>query len=89
MDCYNTSLNLFQLTTELLYLNESRLRIEFCPSLGSRANVNKELIYFEYLFNSLTLVGSPCRTWQETESNRFLHVLCRNDNYIFFTLKMH
>jgi hypothetical protein len=31
----------------------------------------------------------PSRTWKETERNRFLHVLYRNDNYIVFTLKMH
>jgi hypothetical protein len=29
------------------------------------------------------------QTWKETERNRFLHVLHRNDNYIVFTLKMH
>ena len=29
------------------------------------------------------------QTQKETERNRFLHVLHRNDNYIGFTLKMH
>jgi hypothetical protein len=69
--------------------NSSQMDKLSFPNLYKLHNLNDLMDFYLVSSRKICPRSFPSWTWKETERNRFLHVLHRNDNYIVFTLKTH